>query len=423
MRRRILRTILFTTVLAIGLFAVPLAILVERFVDEDALLRVEREAILAARVIPEDFPANSDSLRLPPNDNGIALAVYDLQGRLVTGEGPSTADVTTARALAGATADLETDTERVVAVPVSADKVLIAVIRAQQSTAASDARALRVVLLLGVAAAAVLAVGAAVGWVMAGRLARPVGELRDASIRLGDGDFGFQLAPSDIPEVEQAAVALRATASRLEELIARERSFSADASHQLRTPLAGLRAALETELAFPRDDRERVLREALEDVDRLERTIGELLAIARRSDVMLDRVDVAGLVDDTADAWRGRFDSMGREVIVHHSNEKQVALGHASMIRHALDVLVDNALNHGAGTVQVETGATADSVTVSVSDEGRGFTVVAGETRAEAPSGFGLPLAQRLVEGMSGRLVLHRIADHPRIDIVLRRGD
>ena len=97
--------------------------------------------------------------------------------------------------------------------------------------------------------------------------------LRDAAVDLGDGDFTIDVPRSGVPELDQAGQAMTATARRLDDLVSRERAFSADASHQLRTPIAGLRAAIQTELAFPRPDRTEVLREAISDIDRLERTM------------------------------------------------------------------------------------------------------------------------------------------------------
>ena len=132
MRRRILIAILSIAGLAIVLFAMPLAIVVERFVDEEAMLRVERQAILAARVVPEDFATRTDPVELPSNTVGIQLGLYDSRGTLVSGSGPTNADKETNGALANHVTDGETDSARVVAVPVSADENIIGAIRAQQ---------------------------------------------------------------------------------------------------------------------------------------------------------------------------------------------------------------------------------------------------------------------------------------------------
>ena len=422
MRRRILLAILSIAVLAIALFAVPLAFLVERFVDDNAMLRVERQAILAARVVPEDFATRSDPVELPQNTVGVHLGLYDLRGKLVSGMGPATADVATTKALANHVTDTEADAVRVVAVPVSADEAIIGAIRAEQSTTGSDARTKRIVFVLGSLAVGVVGVGAGIAFVIAGRLARPVRDLRDAAVRLGDGDFSLDVPRSNIPEIDQAAVAMTATAARLDDLVARERSFSADASHQLRTPLAGLRAAIETELEFPRADHTEVLRESLEDIERLERTIAELLAIARTSRPERTPVSLVQILDEIKAAWHGRFALVGRPLIVVDAHDAPEVRGNPMMLRHALDVLLDNALIHGDGEVRVELHEGSDAITITVSDEGPGFQAPGSPTDdVDSTSGLGLQLAQRLIEALPGRLVLRRTSRHPQIDIVLQR--
>jgi signal transduction histidine kinase len=425
MRRRILVAILSVTVVAVVLFGVPLAILIERFVDEEATLRVEREAVLAARSVPDDFPTGSDPVELPDSDDGTVFALYDRDGRLVDGHGPAVADVPTLQALQGDVTDTESSGTRIVAVPFSSNEQLLGVIRAEQSTAASDARSRRIVALLGVLAGGVIAVGAAIGYVVAGRLARPVRRLRDAAVRLGDGDFTVAVPQSPVPELDQAADAITVTARRLDDLVTRERAFSADASHQLRTPIAGMRAAIETELEFPRADRREVLHETLRDIDRLERIITELLSIARTPRTAHGSIALTDLLTDVDATWRGRLAASGRPFIVAAIHEGLVVRGNRAMLQHALDVLLDNALNHGAGEVGVGVHCTSETVTLSISDEGAGFAdepaTSNSSTYDEGLHGLGLPLARRLVEAMPGRLVITRTSTHPRIDIVLQR--
>ena len=187
MRRRILTAILAITALSILLFGVPLAIVVERFVDQDATLRLERQAILAARDVPADYATNGDPVELPTGDGGTTIALYDMSGNLVAGDGPATADQVTASALANRVSDHEAGEFRVVAVPVTADEHVVGAIRAEQSTAASDARTWRIMGLIGGLAVTVFAVGAAVAVVVARRLARPVGHLTGATVALGHG--------------------------------------------------------------------------------------------------------------------------------------------------------------------------------------------------------------------------------------------
>ena len=428
MRRRILVAILSVTTIAVVLFGIPLALIVERFVDEGATLRVERQAVLASRQVPGDFATSQDPVELPSNSDGIVFALYDNAGRLVSGSGPATADATTTQALHNHVTDNEAAGTRIVAVPVAADENVVGAIRAEQSTANSDARSRRIVALLGLLALAVVAIGAAIGYIVAGRLARPVRRLRDAAVQLGDGDFTIDVRPNGVPELDQAGRAMMATARRLDDLVTRERSFSADASHQLRTPIAGLRAALETELQFPRPDHSDVLHEALEDVARLESTITELLAIARTPNSIQGSISLAEMLTAVNATWRGPLAAVGRPLAITDASDCPPLRGNNTMLRHALDVLLDNALNHGAGEVRIDVDIAADSVTISVTDEGQGFTDVSSSPSTDQPAvnsvdvhGLGLPLARRLVEAMPGRLTIAHSGNNPRVDIVLQR--
>ena len=427
MRRRILAAILSVTAVAIVLFGVPLALVVQRFVDDDAALRVERAAVLASRQVPADFATSNDPVELPTNGDGIVLALYDHDGVLIAGSGPTVADAVTTEALGNRIADVELSGARVVAVPVAADERVIGVIRAEQSTAASDSRTRRIIALLAALAVGVLVIGAAIGYVLAGRLARPVRRLRDAAVDLGDGDFTIDVPRSSVPELDQAGQAMTATARRLDDLVSRERSFSADASHQLRTPIAGLRAAIETELAFPRADHTEVLHEAISDIDRLERTITELLTIARTSEIASAPLVLAEVFAEIEENWRGRFARADRPLTIAAARYAPTVRGSSAVLRHALDVLVDNALRHGAGEVRIDHTVTDTTVTISVTDEGPGFSTPTTVDEPASPEddmslhGLGLPLARRLVDALPGRLTITRTAPHPQIDIVLQR--
>jgi signal transduction histidine kinase len=417
MRRRILIAILSVTAIAVVLFGVPLAIVIERFVDETATLRIERQAVFAARTVPGDFATSNDPVELPASTDGIDLALYDRNGSLIVGTGPATADATTIRALNNQVTDTEISGLRIVAVPVAADEQVVGVIRAEQSTASSDARSRHIVALLGLLALVVIAVGAAIGFLVAGRLSRPVRRLRDAAVQLGEGDFTIDVPRSNVPELDQAAQAMTTTAKRLDDLVTRERSFSADASHQLRTPLAGMRAAIETELEFPRSDRAEVLHEALGDIDRLERTIVELLSIARTSRTASDPTSLAELLNDLNATWRGPLAANGRPLTITDAHDCPHVRGNSTMLRHAFDTLLDNALTHGAGEVRIDNRVGSDTVTLSITDEGPGFL----DAPADGLHGLGLPLARRLIEAMPGRLVIAHAGPHPSIDVVLHR--
>jgi signal transduction histidine kinase len=264
------------------------------------------------------------------------------------------------------------------------------------------------------AGVALLAAAAAVGLglVLTSRLVRPLRRLRDDAQRLGDGDFSLSYEESGVPEIDEAGAALEATAGRLAGVLERERAFSADASHQLRTPATALRTLLEAELEHPRDDHLLVLHEALRQVDRLDSTTSELLAIARdqhRSDPFA----VDGFLDDVVEGWQGALDAADRRLVVRRPAEPLEVEASATAVRQVVDVLVDNALRHGEGeiTIDAEPLADAAALQLAVSDEGAGLP---GDPEAAfrrrhsdgGGHGIGLALARSLAEAEGGRLRL-----------------
>lgn len=421
MRRRILAAILAVTALTIVLFGVPLGVLIERFVDQEASLRLEREAILASHDVPVDFATSGDPVELPAPAAGTLLALYDGTGRWVAGEGPRPGDEAVLAALGNHIDDTEVDGGRVIAVPVTADEHVIGVIRAAQPTGASDLRIRNLIVGLLALALGVFAVAALSAAALARRLARPVKALSAATVELGDGNFAPVLAGSGIAEIDDASAALERTSHALQELLDRERAFSADASHQLRTPLAGMKAAIETELAFPRDRPDEVLAELLADAERLEQTITALLLVARDHHTTDATTDPGEALEQAMSTWRGRLARDGRPLRITGDVSLPRVRGTTTLLSTVLDVLLDNAQVHGRGVVGVRAAVGAHAVTLSVTDEGPGLDASA----AQGPDqlhGHGLLLAERLLTSVGGRLVVSRRGPGPRVDAVLPRA-
>jgi signal transduction histidine kinase len=419
-RRRLAVAILAVAALAVVLFGVPLAIVLPRFVDEEDASRLERRAVLASRQVPGDFATSADPIELPEGGE-VDYALYGTNGSRVLGTGPHDGGTLVRRALSNRVVPAERGENRVVAIPIVDHERVMGALVATEPTGVSDARADRALFLLAGLGLAVLGVGALVARVVAGRLAKPVVEIRDQAVRLGDGDFDITVPRSGIDDLDEAGTALESTARRLDDLVQRERAFSADASHQLRTPLAALRTSLETELAFPRDDRSVVLTEALEDVGRLESTIDQLLQIARSSSVTVATTSVEPLLESLQLDWNGRFAQQDRPLVVTGTTADLAVRGAPGPLRQALDVLLDNALVHGAGRTEVRVRSTEESVTLGVADGGEGFADAA-PTQGAGVHGMGLPLAQRLAESCGGRLIIADAGPTPSVELVLVRS-
>ncbi|MEO5724294.1 MAG: ATP-binding protein, partial [Ilumatobacteraceae bacterium] len=119
-------------------------------------------------------------------------------------------------------------------------------------------------------------------------------------------------------------------------------------------------------------------------------------------------------------AWHDRFARAGRPLRISDVADVPRVAGSGAVLRHALDVLVDNALVHGAGETRIEHSVGATTVTISLTDSGPGFGgQAAREPQPAAPHNFGLPLARRLIATMPGRLEIVQRGPHPQIDVTL----
>jgi signal transduction histidine kinase len=404
-RRRLLVAIVGVATAAVVLFAVPLALVLQRSYRDEDLLRLQRDTIAATRQI--DVPTQAgDPIELPGID--ARLAVYDRTGRRVAGSGPARADAVVAAALRGAgPRDATQHGILVVAVPLLSGERVSGAVRAERAATAAGHDTREAWLLIAAIGAGVVALAALAAIVIARRLARPIERLAPVARRLGEGDFSARATPAGIAEVDAVAAALDATAARLDALLTRERAFSADASHQLRTPLAALRLELETlqlrGAGGPEADA------ALEQVDRLQATIDTLLALARDAPAAEREVDLAGLLDEAERRWRGPLAAEGRPLRTLVRSPHPVARLAPAVADQILDVLVDNARRHGAGAVTLTVRELDGSYALDVADEGAGFPDDPHDAFVRrAPSadghGIGLALARSLAEAEGARL-------------------
>jgi len=398
-------------VLATSLFGVPLAIGVAQYFLGDERSELERVADAAAITIAADLVRGESTDTLPHAASDITLGAYDEHAVLITGHGPATGDRTVHRARDGELHTLDAGGLLVVAVPVVDDGKVTGVVRAASDYSLVRARiAWTWALMVGLGA---LAVGAT--WLMARsqarRLAAPLEALSRTAQDLGDGDFSVRTARSGIPEIDSAGSSLNSTAVRLGALIERERAFSADASHQLRTPLTGLRLGLETALDTPHADLRAAVRTAIDASDRLERTIEDLLTLAREPRRDGAVLDLAELTRDVAETWRPVLEADGRSLRIDLPPELPATTAAPAAVRQILGVLLDNATRHGAGAVRLGVRDAGGALAFDVTDEGRGLETGEAASRlrsSTAGHGMGLPLARSLAEAEGGRLSLTR---------------
>ncbi len=417
-RTQIIGVAVLASVLAICLFGVPLGVGVLRFAmqhERGHLVQVASDvAISVAGDVYDDHAIDSEDLE-NAGDHGddIDAAVYDEDGERLAGAVP----VENAGVLEGALdGDVRTASDGYVLVasaPVThSDEVIGAVlVAAPRSTVLGQVALVWV----GMAGLAVIAVTIAwlVGRRQARRLARPLEDLEDSARRLGDGDFSVRSRQGGIEEIDSVGTALDTTAARLDALLARERGFSADASHQLRTPLAGLRMRLEAALEQPDQDPRPAIAASLDDADRLEAIIDELLTLARAGQAgPSGPIDLDALLAELSPQWGAQLALHGRDLDVRIDPDAPVPCASTAAVPQVLAVLVDNAGTHGSGTVTVAVREAAGAVAIDVSDEGPGVRepeiLLAGRADRRDGHGIGVALARRLAEAEQGRLELTR---------------
>jgi signal transduction histidine kinase len=421
MRRQILTMTALAVTLAVVLFGVPLGIVARSLINADQRQTLERTALRGAITVSNDALLSADPIELPPTGTDVTLGIYDTDGRLVAGEGPDAPADVIQDPQAADIGDSSTPSEIVVVVPVSDQEHVIAVARAASPRSAVQRRVAETWALM--AGAAVAAVAAAIG--MAGarvrRLTEPLDRLTQTAEDLGNGNLAARAPHSGVDEIDRTGTALNRTASQLQDLIEHERQFTERASHQLRTPLTGLRLALDSALASHGTDIRDAAREALSVTEDLERTIDDVLAVSRAGSQPSERIDATQVLDDVLRRWRPQLRAASRDLVVE-AHDPPVAHASASAVRQILDVLVDNALRHGRGTVTVTARSSSQALAIDVVDQGStaGRLLVPLASSPDRPSGrIGLRMAQSLADSQDGRLLHDHTAPTTRFTLLL----
>lgn len=414
MRRRLTLTTVAAAAIAVLVLGLPLAVAVRSLIVDLSLRALEREAVGVAALIEErdaSFALVTIELGRFAQATGSEVALVDGDGTLVV----RTEDFVPGSLEMPAGRDrLMADGRARVVVPATVlGRSLDLYVDADANPV--ERRIQQAWLSIAVVAGTALLVAAAAGSWQARQLSRPLEDLAYGARQLGDGDFSARAPRSGLPEPDMVADALDSTAERLGVLVERANSFSADASHQLRTPLTALRLNIES-LAYSTDQGD-LVNGALVELDRLDATITELMSLAS-PDVGETYFAADVLVAERLEAWSVLAQADGREVRFEPTGAPHIRARPAA-VGQALQVLLDNALRHGAGTITVTVSAAGGPqerwVRICVADEGSGFDA----RRLPPPppadrgtGGRGLPLARSLVAAEGGSLRVEQGTGH-----------
>ncbi|MHB8671773.1 MAG: sensor histidine kinase [Acidimicrobiales bacterium] len=406
MRRRVLSAMLVVAAVAVIGFGIPLGVAVQSMYRDEALLVLSKEAARAVVAVPASFATGNDHPELPTAAPHVDVALYGADARKLQGAGPDIGDGSVVAALHGL--QRSSGTGLVVAAPVSREEAIVGAVRASMPTGVVAARTHHTWLAMGVLG---LAVAAAAGFLAARlsrTLTRPLLRLAEEAAVIGGGGEVASWSGSTTAEIGTVHHALRDASTRLGAALVRERAFSADVAHQLRTPLASLRLRLETE-QYQGDPGGTLIDDAIRDVERLDQTITDLLALARDRIETHETHPLATSVRETVNRWERKLGSNCRLLVECEPQLPWVQASPAA-IRQILDVLIDNAVTHASGEIRLSAYRVGTGSVIAVADHGT--TVVDPDRIFErrhsesAGSGIGLALARRLAEAEDLRLVV-----------------
>lgn len=409
MRRRITTAIVGVTAFVLLALGIPLAIIAERQLLDSEV--VELQASAAETLTEIAVPLDSNELADIANeaDPPPPFAVYGLDGTLVFGLGPEIAEPAVEAALKGESSS-STDGLIIVATPITdQNETVVGALRLSESLSGAQSRARRAWLVMAGAGAAALAIAWLIGSRIAKGLSRPVNELAALATQIGNGDLIDTHQPAGIAEIDLLGTALVESSHRVSESLTRERRFSADVSHQLRTPLTGLRLKLEA--AATNEQNQTLALTALDDLDRIDGTVAHLLAFARDGVPPSSTSSLQAAAIAAKQRFEHRATATERTLQLTGSDVEHVQAS-ASSIGQVLDVLLDNALDHGRGQITMTLRSIAGGAAIDVSDEGalsdnadEEFLFRRGHGHR---NGIGLALARSLAEAEGGRLLLVR---------------
>ncbi|MFE4515328.1 sensor histidine kinase [Kitasatospora sp. NPDC056783] len=292
--------------------------------------------------------------------------------------------------------------------------------------AEASLRTIDPVLQVGVPLAALLV--ALTAWAATSRALRPVDAIRAELAEIGEHRLDRRVpVPRSDDEIARMARTTNATLDRLERSAVQQQRFVADASHELRSPIAALRTNLEVSLAHPeRTDWPAATHEALTSVERLQQLTEDLLFLARGSDPsaagQFTAVDLSAVLRELADQYRP---VLGARLALRVDAPEEVPVRGSRIRLHRLvRNLLDNAQRHAAAEVVLSTRRTAYGAVLEVRDDGPGVPAQDRErifepftrldearSRDAGGSGLGLAIAADIATRHGGTL---RAAHAPR---------
>ena len=265
-----------------------------------------------------------------------------------------------------------------------------------------------------------------VGWVVAGRVLRPIGRITAVARDIQATDLSRRIElPGPEDELKQLADTFDAMLARLDAAFAAQRQFTADASHELRNPLAIIRTNVDVALADPHadpDDLRHTITVVKRASDRMARLVDDLLALARRQEPTLEHepVDLGVAVTEASDDFV--VPAAARNIVLDRAIAPGVVVtGDRDALKRAVANLLDNAvrLAPAGSRIRLATGSEGDRAWIAVADEGPGIApedqphvfdrfwrADKARSRADGGTGLGLAIVRQIAQSHGGSIRL-----------------
>jgi signal transduction histidine kinase len=430
----------YVLVLAIVALEIPLALSLRQRINEEVKLQARSGAdvvsVIARQAIASDAePALQQLVSGPAGQARGRIVVVDDNGEVIADSAGRASIGTTIRsrpeirdALNGQTVQFARKSETLdrtllaTAVPVNESGKTVGAVRVTQDVAAEVSAFRRAVAGLVLIGIAVLGVGLIAGAVIARQIARPLRRFEGAARAVADGDLEARAPVEGSSEQKSLALTFNEMTDRLASSLKTQSQFVADASHQLRTPLTGLRLRLEEARARSNDEAvNNEIDHGIHEVDRLARTVEELLVLSQTGerDARAEEIDLGALTLIAGDRWRPISESGGHTIEIAVAAPNTVTASRADLDR-VIDALIENALKYSPRGTLVELQAGGNQITVR--DHGSGLGAGEGEELFERfhrghsgsavseSTGLGLAIARELAHRWHAEVTLQNAA-------------
>ena len=409
------------------------------FESIESTLDTQASVTKGAIVVQDDTLALT-SASGTPSDSEQFIRVWDAAGRLVVDtsgsfDAPTPNPGGVERALSGnrnlTWFDMGDDQVRILAEPIRRDGAIVGAVEVGIESDAQDTLTFAAQT-IAVSIPIILLFATAGGWWLAGRALRPIDRITRTAASIEERDLARRIdlaLPDD--EVGRMAATFNAMLDRIEGAFVRQRQFTADAAHELRTPLALMRSQIDVALRQERGaETDTATLEALgADVDRLARMADSLLALARTDarGIVLDMevIDVPDLLSLLAEQYRPLAQDTDIEIALD-TEPVNVEADQDQLIQ-VLVNLLDNALRHAPAGSRITLGCLThgDFVRIWVTDEGAGigpehlphifdrfYRVEADRDRTSGGIGLGLAISKAIVEAHGGSIHIESVEGH-----------